>query len=166
MSGATTDSGGKTELPSRRQCGVMDVHRRLLSTSPEYAAARSALETATMVYVSREERFAGIARIPCVVHVVWNTNAQNISQAQVDSQIDVLNRDYRAINPDTSIVPSVFSGLIEDSRIEFFLATEDPNGNPTTGVTRTQTSTATFGTDDKVKSSATGGIDPCRRTGT
>src|SRR3954469_18944454 len=160
MSGATTDSGGRTELPSRRQCGVMDVHRRVLSTSPEDAAARSALETATMVYVSREERFAGIARIPCVVHVVWNTNAQNTSQAQIDSQIDVLNRDYRAINPDTSIVPSVFSGLIEDSRIEFFLATEDPNGNPTTGVTRTQTSTATFGTDDKVKSSATGGIDP------
>ncbi|WUJ68158.1 zinc metalloprotease [Kribbella soli] len=159
MSGAT-DTGGQTELPNRRQCGVMDVHRRLLSTNPAYAAARSALETATMVYVSREERFTGVARIPCVVHVVWNTNAQNISQAQIDSQIDVLNRDYRATNPDTSIVPSVFSGLIADSRVEFFLATEDPNGNPTTGVTRTQTSTASFGTDDKVKSSATGGIDP------
>ena len=157
MSGAT---GGQTELPNRRQCGVMDVHRRLLSTDPSYAAARSALETATMVYVSREERFTGVARIPCVIHVVWNTNAQNISQAQIDSQIEVLNRDYRATNPDTSIVPSVFSGLIADSRVEFFLATEDPNGNPTTGVTRTQTSTATFGTDDKVKSSATGGIDP------
>ncbi|MFF0345973.1 M43 family zinc metalloprotease [Kribbella sp. NPDC004875] len=161
MSGATTGSGdGRTEFPSRRQCGVMDVHRRLLSTSPEYAAARSALETATMAYVSREQRFSGVARIPCVVHVVWNTNAQNISQAQIDSQIDVLNRDYRAANPDTSIVPSVFSGLIEDSRIEFFLATTDPNGQPTTGVTRTQTTSTSFSTDDKVKSSATGGIDP------
>ena len=158
MSGAT--DGGRTEFPTRRQCGVMDVHRRLLSTSPAYAAARSALETATMSYVAAQQRFAGIARIPCVVHVVWNTNAQNISQAQIDSQIDVLNRDFRATNPDTSIVPGVFSGLIADTRIEFFLATEDPNGNPTTGVTRTQTSTAGFGTDDKVKSSATGGIDP------
>jgi hypothetical protein len=158
MSSATDD--GRTEFPTRRQCGVMDVHRRLLSTSPAYAAARSALETATIGYVTAQQRFTGIARIPCVVHVVWNTNAQNISQAQIDSQIDVLNRDFRAANPDTSIVPGVFSGLIADSRIEFFLATEDPNGNPTTGVTRTQTSTAGFGTDDKVKSSATGGIDP------
>ncbi|MEU4197354.1 M43 family zinc metalloprotease [Kribbella sp. NPDC026611] len=158
MSGAAGD--GRTEYPTRRQCGVMEVHRRLLSTSPEYAAARSALETATLDYIAGEQRFAGIARIPCVVHVVWNTNAQNISQAQIDSQIDVLNRDYRATNPDTSIVPPVFSGLIADARIEFFLATEDPNGNPHSGVTRTQTSTASFGTDDKVKSTATGGIDP------
>ena len=65
---------GRTEYPTRRQCGVMDVHRRLLSTSPEYAAARSAIETATIAATSpRQQRFAGIARIPCVVHVVWNT---------------------------------------------------------------------------------------------
>jgi len=156
MSGAD----GRTEYPTRLQCGVMEVHRRLLSTSPEYAAARSALETATIDYVSRQQRFTGIARIPVVVHVVWNSAAQNISQAQIDSQLDVLNRDYRATNPDTSIVPPVFSGLIADARVEFFLATEDPNGNPATGVTRTQTSTASFGTDDLVKSSATGGSDP------
>ncbi|GAA3127663.1 hypothetical protein JOF29_007479 [Kribbella aluminosa] len=158
MSGAT--GGGRTESPSRRQCGVMEVHRRLLSTSPEYAASRSALETATIDYVSRQERFTGTARIPVVVHVVWNAAAQNISQAQIDSQVEVLNRDYRATNPDTSIVPGVFSGLIADAQVEFFLATQDPSGNPTNGVTRTQTSTASFSTDDKVKSSATGGIDP------
>ncbi|MFI6831416.1 M43 family zinc metalloprotease [Kribbella sp. NPDC050241] len=151
---------GRTESPTRRQCGVMDVHRRLLSTSPEYAAARSAIENATSLYVAGPQRFTGIARIPCVVHVVWNTAAQNISQAQVDSQIDVLNRDFRATNSDIGIVPAAFTGLIADSRIEFYLATVDPNGNPTTGVTRTQTSTASFGTDDKVKKSSTGGIDP------
>ncbi|MEV0284442.1 MULTISPECIES: M43 family zinc metalloprotease [unclassified Kribbella] len=151
---------GRTETPSRRQCGVMDVHRRLLSTSPEYAAARSALENATTQYVSRQERFAGIARIPCVVHVIWKTAAQNISQAQIDSQIDVLNHDFRATNADLGIVPAAFTGLIADARIEFYLATEDPDGNPTTGVTRTQTTVNGFGSDDKVKSSATGGHDP------
>ncbi len=142
MSGPGSDTGGRTDQPTRRQCGVMDVHRRLLSSS------------------ARQQRFAGIARIPVVVHVVWNTAAQNISQAQIDSQIDVLNHDFRATNSDIGLVPSVFTGLIADARIEFFLATEDPNGNATTGVTRTQTSTASFSTDDKVKSSATGGIDP------
>jgi hypothetical protein len=160
MSGPGSNTGGRTDQPTRRQCGVMDVHRRLLSSSPEYAAARSALENATTEYVSRQQRFAGIARIPVVVHVVWNTAAQNISQAQIDSQIDVLNHDFRATNSDIGFVPAPYTGLIADARVEFFLATEDPNGNPTTGVTRTQTSTASFSTDDKVKSSATGGIDP------
>ncbi|GAA1599107.1 hypothetical protein GCM10009789_61450 [Kribbella sancticallisti] len=157
-SGMGMDRG--VEQPSRRQCGVMDVHRRLLSTSPEYVAARSALENATTQYVARQQRFAGIARIPVVVHILWNTAAQNISQAQIDSQIEVLNRDFRATNTDLGIVPAPFTGLVADSRIEFYLATEDPAGNPTDGVTRTQTTRTSFSTDDAIKSSASGGIDP------
>lgn len=165
--GTAMSSGGagmgmdrEAEQPSRRQCGVMDVHRRLLSTSAEYVAARSALENATTQYVARQQRFAGIARIPVVVHVVWKTAAQNISQAQIDSQIEVLNRDFRATNTDLGVVPAPFTGLIADSRIEFYLATEDPNGNPTTGVTRTQTTKNSFTTDDGVKATASGGIAP------
>ena len=164
MTGAGAGAGmgmdREVEQPSRRQCGVMDVHRRLLSTSAEYVAARSALENATTQYVARQQRFAGIARIPVVVHVVWKTAAQNVSQAQIDSQIEVLNRDFRATNTDLNVVPAPFTGLIADSRIEFYLATEDPNGNPTTGVTRTQTTKNSFSTDDAVKSTASGGIDP------
>ena len=164
--GGSGGSGGMSgpdrtqEQPTRRNCGVMDVHRRLLTTSPGYAAARSAIENATTQYVAREQRFAGVAQIPVVVHVVFNTPTQNISQAQIDSQIEVLNRDFRATNTDIGFVPAPFTGLVADSRIEFYLATEDPNGNPTTGVTRTQTTRTSFSTDDAVKSSATGGIDP------
>ena len=157
-SGGSGGPGGGQ--PTQRSCGVMDVHRRLLSSSPEYAAARSALENATEQYVARQQRFAGIAQIPVVVHVVFNTAAQNISQAQIDSQIEVLNHDFRAGNSDVGIVPPPFTGLVADSRIEFRLASTDPNGNPTTGVTRTQTTRTSFTTDDAVKSSASGGIDP------
>jgi len=153
-------SSESVEQPGRRRCGVMDVHRRLLSTSPEYVAARSYLENATTQYVAEQRRFSGVARIQVVVHVVWNTAAQNISQAQIDSQLDVLNHDFRATNGDLGIVPAPFTGLVADSRIEFQLATTDPSGNPTTGVTRTQTSRTSFGTDDAIKSSATGGVDP------
>jgi hypothetical protein len=158
--GSANGSGGDVERPSRRSCGVMDVHRRLLSSDPSYAAARSALENATTQYMASDHRFAGVGRIPVVVHVVWNTPAQNISQAQIDSQLDVLNRDFRAGNTDLGFVPAPFTGLVADSRLEFFLATEDPNGNPTSGVTRTQTTRTSFSHDDAVKSSATGGIDP------
>ena len=58
---------------------------------------------------------------------------QDISDEQVASQIEVLNRDFRATNPDTSTVPPVFAGLVADAQIEFFLATTDPDGEPTSG---------------------------------
>jgi hypothetical protein len=138
----------------------MDVHRRLLNESAEYRAARARIENITFERLAQERRFPGVARIPVVVHVVFNTTAQNISNEQVISQIDVLNRDFRATNPDVSTVPSVFAGLVADSRIEFFLATSDPAGNPTNGITRTSTSRTSFSGDDAVKSAATGGADP------
>jgi hypothetical protein len=146
---------------SGRRCGAMPVHHRLLAESAEYREARAAIENATLSFLAADadERFPGVAYVPVVVHVVYNTDAQNISEAQVTSQIDVLNRDFRATNPDVAVVPPAFAPLIADSRVEFFLATTDPAGNPTTGITRTKTSVASFGSDDKVKRAATGGVD-------
>ena len=57
-------------------------------------------------------------------------------------------------------MPSVFAGLVADASIEFFLATIDPAGNPTNGITRTSTTRTSFTADDAVKSAATGGADP------
>jgi hypothetical protein len=159
--GGEGGDGGPGEPPTRRTCGVMDVHRRLLMSSPSYAAARARIETQTLELTAREAlpRLSGIARIPVVVHVVHNTAAQNVSKAQIDSQIKVLNEDFRATNADRSKVPAVFKPLVEDSRIEFFLATVDPDGNPTEGITRRQTSTASFSSNDAVKFTAKGGQD-------
>ncbi|NJP82835.1 zinc metalloprotease, partial [Streptomyces sp. AA8] len=93
-------------------------------------------------------------------HVLFNTAAQNISDAQITSQIDVLNQDFRAQNPDVAKVPPVWKPLVADARIQFHLATEDPEGQPTDGITRTQTQTTRFNirTDD-AKSASTGGHD-------
>jgi hypothetical protein len=74
--------------------------------------------------------------------------------------ISVLNQDFRRLNPDVSQVPAVWQSLVGDAQIEFFLAEEDENGNPTSGITRTQTTEVSFFADDGVKSSATGGADP------
>jgi hypothetical protein len=103
---------------------------------------------------------SGVTAIPVVVHVVYNTAQQNISDAQIQSQIDVLNQDYRMINSDLSSVPNAFKPLVADSRIEFELAKKDPNGNPTNGITHTHTNAASFSYDDSVKSAANGGVDP------
>jgi hypothetical protein len=95
-----------------------------------------------------------------VVHVVHRTAAENISDAQILSQIEVLNADFRATNPDRSSTPSVFTSLIGDARVTFKLADVDPDGNTTDGITRTSTSNSSFTSDtDDVKSASTGGAD-------
>ena len=69
--------------------------------------------------------------VPVVVHVIQNTaGAGQISNALIQSQIDVLNEDFQAI-PGTKGAPGT------NSRIRFYLANVDPNGNATTGITRT-----------------------------
>jgi hypothetical protein len=163
--GSAPDSvgpGAPQDGPTRRACGAMVVHRRLLNTSSAYRDARSAIENSTRDFLAAEgvDRFPGVVRIPVVVHVVANTDDQDISDEQVRSQIEVLNRDYRAANPDVDIVPPVFRDLVADSRVEFALATAGPDRQPTDGITRTRTDAVSFDTDDRVKSSATGGADP------
>jgi hypothetical protein len=160
-SGGPRGLGGPQQPRRVRRCATMDVHRRLLSTHPEYVRARDIIEMQALRYESGADRSqrAGITRIPVVVHVVWNTAAQNISDAQVNSQIDVLNRDFRRTNPDVASTPAPFLPLTADSRIEFFLASTDPNGAPTGGIQRRQTTVPSFGDDDSVKATASGGLD-------
>ncbi len=97
--------------------------------------------------------------IPVVVHVVFNNQTENISDAQILSQIEVLNADFRKRNSDFGIVPSAFSGVATDTKIEFCMASRTPSGQPTNGITRTQTDTLEFFGDNGVKSNSTGGVN-------
>ncbi len=82
----------------------------------------------------------GNITIPIVVHVVYNTDQQNISDAQIESQIDVLNVAFNMEAPwITGIYPQA-----TDTDIHFVLANVDPNGNSTNGITRTNTSVSIF----------------------
>ena len=102
-----------------------------------------------------------IITIPVVVHIVYNGSGQNISDAQVQSQIDVLNKDFRRFNPDVANSPSRHRGFSKDSRIEFCLASRDPNGQSTNGITRTSTAHAPFLNDgnNHIKFNTYGGKD-------
>ena len=147
--------------PSRRQCGAMSVHYRLLEMDPNFRQRQVGLEHLTARRMMPGEVLRpGITTIPVVVHVVYNTRAENISVTQIRSQIAVLNKDFRATNPDKSKVPDIWKGLVADTRIQFALATTDPTGQSTTGITRTKTTRPSFGTGDTVKSAATGGANP------
>ncbi len=151
---------GDDSQPDRRTCGTMIVHERLLRSDPTYLAARSDSENRAFQYALRPQFLGrtGITVIPVVVHVVFNGAAQNISQEQIQSQIDVLNRDFRRTNPDVSSTPAVFQPAA-DARIEFELASTDPAGNSTNGITRTSTTVTGFTDDDAVKHASSGGAD-------
>ena len=147
--------------PQIRTCGTMPVHERLLRTSPQYMSARIASENSAFQFARnmRSGSRTGTTVIPVVVHVIFNTAAQNIADAQVQSQITILNQDYRKANVDVGSIPSVFQPLCGDARIEFELATKDPSGIATSGITRTHTTKTSFADDDQMKSAATGGHD-------
>lgn len=101
---------------------------------------------------SKTRRKSGAVRIiPVVFHVIHMYGEENISKAQIDDQIRVLNEDFRRLNADRSNTRAIFQGDAADCEIEFRLATIDPNGNCTNGVTRTY-STTTVETRDEVKS--------------
>jgi hypothetical protein len=141
----------------------MVVHELLAETKPEYRARRLRVEEQTRNSIASGEAMRVVAKlikIPVVVHVVYGTDEEDLSVAQVKSQIRVLNRDFRAKNPDKRNVPDVWKGLLADANVEFALATEDPNGDKASGITRTATTVASFGPDNAVKSKKTGGVEP------
>jgi hypothetical protein len=93
---------------------------------------------------------AGMARsnivykIPVVVHIVYNTNEENLSDAIVKNQIAILNKDYRRLNADAANTRPEFKPVAGDAMIEFELAQIDPDGKPTAGITKTKTSKKSF----------------------
>ncbi|GAB4091183.1 hypothetical protein GCM10028786_01090 [Flaviaesturariibacter terrae] len=134
-----------------------------MSRDPEMARNQQAIERFTQDLAARPQnaqtqRGTPVYNIPVVVHVLWNTSAQNISDAQIQSQITVLNADYQLNNSDTGLVPSAFKSLVADCKVSFCLAQRDPSGNATTGIIRKQTTKTSFSADtDDAKSSTTGG---------
>jgi hypothetical protein len=139
-------------IPLHRSCGTMAVHMMLLETHPSFRARQFKLEEDTAQLRAFGFSLAKLKTVTVrvVVNVVYKTDDQNISTAQINSQIAALNKDFSAKNPDKTRVPAPWHGLVTDSRIKFKLHK----------VTRTKTSIASFDADDRVKSASTGGIAP------
>lgn len=92
----------------------------------------------------RGQARGGLLTIPVVVHVVWNTPAENVPDAVILDMIDQMDLDYQAMNADFDDVRPAFAGDRANVQLTFCLANTDPNGQPTTGITRTQTTETWF----------------------
>ncbi|PCH98364.1 MAG: hypothetical protein COB85_01665 [Bacteroidetes bacterium] len=145
---------------SQDKCGTMRHLEMRLAQNPQLQTQMEVHETQMQSWIMNnpvQKKTGLVVTIPVVVHVVYNTVGQNISDAQILSQIDVLNIDFRRLNEDTTDTPDVFKGIAADVGFEFCMAARDPNGNPTDGITRTFTSETSFSTNDDVKFDASGG---------
>ncbi|RSK51001.1 GEVED domain-containing protein [Hymenobacter rigui] len=149
------------EAQKVRQCSTMENLAQQLAADPAMAQRLAAIEGQTQNFIANPvaQRTSAVVTIPVVVHVLYNTTAQNISDAQIQSQIAVLNEDFNKLNADASKTPSAFAGLAANVGIQFVLAKQTPAGASTTGIERKSVTTTSWGTDDKMKSTATGGLN-------
>ena len=169
------------QTDTTKLCGSEISHEQLMNSSNQgfktryrkFAAfAKDYVQGLTIL--SRDSGIADdrsfVITIPVVVHIVSSPGMPFISDAQVNSQIDALNRDFRKMNADATTIPSAFAPLAADCHIEFRLAVRGPGCVPTTGITRTSTTVAAFATPateseyhelafNPVKSTAAGGHD-------
>ena len=131
-------------------CGSMIGYYTRLKTDQIFAKNEERLENDINQFVQRyksseeTESRSNVVVIPVVVHVVYNNAKENISDNQIQTQIDALNRDFRRANADIETVPEEFTPFIADTRIEFKLAERDPDCQPSSGITRTKTTVKEF----------------------
>ncbi len=156
----------------RPVCETSAYTQQLKDQDPGFTERYNAIEEEVARLMEQRDLFRAqdeeIFYIPIVVHIVYNVPAENISDEQVLAQLEVLNEDFRRLNEDATETPSAFEEDAADAFIQFQLASIDPDGNPTTGITRTETEIASWNLfapitadnyAEKVKASSTNGKD-------
>lgn len=139
---------------SRKVCASSEVLARQLKEDPTLAVRMNRIESFIESVPESARLVNGKIEIPVVVNVLYRTAAENISLAQIQSQIDVLNNDFNATNSDFDQVPTLFSGVKANIGISFVLD----------GVNRKATTKSTWGTRDAMKKAQQGGINPTSPT--
>jgi len=124
------------------RCYTEEVKTKLIANNPALENILKAEKNGARQFINNTSgnRTRTVITIPVVVHVVHDGDpvgsSENISDAQILSQIEVLNKDYRRLNADTTNTPSEFLSVAADVEIEFCLAQRDPDDNPTNGILR------------------------------
>ena len=142
----TTETTPEASAASQRGCASQEVLAAQMKADPSLALRMNKIEAFTEKAMLNGRLVNGKVEIPVVVNVLYRTAAENISLAQIQSQIDVLNKDFNALNSDYSSVPTLFSGVKANVGITFVLQ----------NVVRRSTTTSSWTTSDAMKKSAKG----------
>lgn len=150
----TEPAGLDASVATERRCASQEVLEAQLKADPMLAIKMNEIEAFTTNRILTNRLVNGKVEIPVVVNVLYKTTAQNISNAQIQSQIDVLNKDFNALNSDYNSVPALFAGVKANVGITFVLDQ----------VIRKSTTKTSWGTNDAMKKTAQGGIAPTSPT--
>jgi hypothetical protein len=150
----TEPTGSDASAATERRCASQEVLEAQLKADPMLAIKMNEIEAFTTNRILTNRLVNGKIEIPVVVNVLYKTTAQNISNAQIQSQIDVLNKDFNALNSDYNSVPALFAGVKANVGITFVLDQ----------VIRKSTTKTSWGTNDAMKKTAQGGIAPTSPT--
>ncbi|MES2388047.1 MAG: M43 family zinc metalloprotease [Bacteroidota bacterium] len=131
-------------------CGTDPAFKKALEANPGLQQSRNRLADFTREYTQRKNVAVTNYTIPVVVHIIHNFGPENIPLANVNDAISILNQDFNLLNTDRNDVIPAFSGIRGSIGITFKLATIDPNGNFTNGVTYTVSSNTTTA-DENIK---------------
>ena len=136
------------------RCASQEMLAIQLQKDPGLAVRMQSIERATAEFIKNPENSFlsnGNVVIPVVVNVLYRTAAENVSAAQIQSQIDVLNADFTAANTDYNSTPSFFQSVRSgDTKIRFVLDQ----------VIRKSTTKSSWRTDNAMKVASKGGIAP------
>jgi hypothetical protein len=136
-----------------RECATNEVLQADLLRDPSLGKKMNDIElfTEDAIRTNKIGRLVnGQIVIPVVVHVIYRTAAENISDAQVASQIDILNEDFTNTNADRNIVPTEFQDEQTSVGVKFVLDR----------IIRKYSSKKSWPYNHSMKSSKTGGSDP------
>lgn len=132
-------------------CGTDQFVEAQIAANKEDAEAIYSVPEEVLQYNDLKHGKKAVVTIPVVFHVIHEYGPENISKAQILDQMRILNEDFRRQNADTSNTRSIFKSIAVDCEIEFKLATKDPQGNCTDGITRTVSSLTNGGDEDAKK---------------
>jgi len=148
----------ETTLITGRNCASQDVLAEQLKADPDLKRRMDEVESFTKRFATNralQRLVLDTMFIPVVVNVLFKTAIENISLGQIQSQINVLNEDFESTNADVSKIPSIFTGVkAADTKIRFVLET----------IVRKSTNKKSWSTNDAMKKSNLGGINPTSPT--
>lgn len=150
------------QLSAQQKCATANYQEEQLKNNPSQMDRINEIElfSKQLLSAGTYNRIDGsVIKIPVVVHNLYHSASEKISDEQVYSQIAALNKYFRRTNSDTTNTPAYFRQFAADCEIEFQLAISDPGKKSTSGIIRKYTPITKWKADDVMKFSVNMGDD-------